>query len=113
MTGSTTALHAQSHSHTRNDKNIDPNSRDTPRVNPTPVNVIVAGAGLDTCIPIIPEVRDSNVKSKFKMKVLTRIDGRPIYKKMRALTQELGRNTLGIHVPFEGREEVSRASIQP
>ena len=81
----------------RADDNIDVSA---PRVNPAPVNVNVAGAGLDTYIPTIPEVRESDIKSKFKVKVLTPIEGRQTYEKMRAMTQEMGRNALGIHVPF-------------
>ena len=65
-----------------------------------PVNVTVAGAGLGTYTPFIPEGRVSDIKSKFKVKVLTLVDGRPMYKKMRALTQELGRSALTIQVPY-------------
>jgi len=51
------------------------------------VNVTVAGAGLDIYIPTIPEVRESDNRSKFKVKVLTPLDGSPTCKKMRTLTQ--------------------------
>jgi hypothetical protein len=100
---SATALRAQSrNTRVRNDENANPNVGDPRQVNPAAVNVTVAGAGLDMYIPTIPEVRESDIKSKFKVKVLTPIDGRPTYEKMRALTQELGRNALGIQVPFGG-----------
>ena len=66
------------------------------------MNVTVAGAGLDIYIPTIPEVRESDIRSKFKVKVLTPLDGRPTYEKMRTLTQELGRNALRIQVPVGG-----------
>jgi hypothetical protein len=87
MAGSTTALRARSRSCTRNDENIDPSVGDPPQVNPAPLNVTVAGAGLNIYIPTIPEIRESNIRSKFKVKVLIPLDGRPTYKKMRALTQ--------------------------
>ena len=77
-------------------------SANAPRVVPGPVNVTVAGAGLDTYIPTIPEVKESDIKSKFKVQVLTPIEGRPTYDKMRTMTQEMGRNALGVQVPFGG-----------
>ena len=77
-------------------------SANAPRVVPGPVNVTVAGAGLDTYIPTIPEVKESDIKSKFKVQVLTPIEGRPTYDKMRTMTQETGRNALGVQVPFGG-----------
>ena len=42
-------------------------SASAPRVNHVPVNVTVAGAGLDTYIPTIPEVKESDIKSKLKV----------------------------------------------
>ena len=77
-------------------------SANAPRVIPGPVNVTVAGAGLDTYIPTIPEVKESDIKSKFKVQVLIPIEGRPTYDKMRIMTQEMGRNALGVQVPFGG-----------
>ena len=74
----------------------------SPRVNPAPVNVTVAGAGLDTYIPTIPEVKQSDIKSKFKVQVLTPIEGRPTYEKMRTMILEMARNALAIQVPFGG-----------
>ena len=102
MAGPTSALRTRSRSRARNDENIDPNVGDPQQVNPSAVNVTVAGAGLDIYIPTIPEIRESDIRSKFKVKVLTPLDGRPTYKKMRTLTEELGRNALGIQVPFGG-----------
>jgi len=102
MAGPTSALRTRSRSRARNDENIDPNVGDPQQVNPSAVNVTVAGAGLDIYIPTIPEIRESDIRSKFKVKVLTPLDGRPTYEKMRTLTQELGRNALGIQVPFGG-----------
>ena len=102
MAGPATALRTRSRSRARNDENIDPNVGDPQQVNPAAVNVTVAGAGLNIYIPTIPEVRESDIRSKSKVKVLTLLDGRPTYETMRTLTQELGRNALGIQVPFGG-----------
>ena len=55
MAGPTTALRTRSRSRARNDENIDPNVGDPQQVNPSAVNVTVAGAGLDIYIPTIPE----------------------------------------------------------
>ena len=83
----------------------DDASANAPRVNPAPVNVTVAGAGLDTYIPTIPEVKQSDIKSKFKVQVLTPIEGRPTYDKMRTMILEMARNALVVQVPFGGRKE--------
>ena len=104
MAGPTTALCVQGCSCIHNNENINPNVEDPPQVNPALVNVTVAGANLDVYIPTILEIRESDITSKFKVKVFIPIDRRPTYKKMRALTQELGRNALGIQVPFRGGE---------
>ena len=82
-----------------NDENIHPNVGDRP-INPGPVNVIVAGAGLDTYIPNTPEVKESDIESKSKVNILIPIEGRSTYKSMRILTQKMGRNAHGIQVPF-------------
>jgi len=37
-------------------------------IHPNPVQVTVSGAGLDTYIPTIPEVRESDINTKFKVK---------------------------------------------
>ena len=66
------------------------------------MNVTVEEAGLNTYIPTITEVRESYIKFKFKVKILTLIEERPMYKHMGALTHKLGRNTHGIHMPCGG-----------
>ena len=71
-------------------------------VHPNPVQVTVSGAGLDTYIPTIPEVRESDIIAKFKVKMLTPIEGRPTYEKVELMEKELGRNALAIKVPFGG-----------
>ena len=79
-----------------NIQNEPPNARQNP------VRLTLQGAGLDTHIPTIPEVRESDIKAKFKIKILTPIEGRPTYEKMELLEKELGRNALAIKVPFGG-----------
>ena len=67
-----------------------------------PVRLTLTGAGLDTHIPTIPEIRESDIKAKFKIKMLTPIEGRPTYEKVELLEKELGRNALAVKVPFGG-----------
>ena len=67
---------------------------------PAVTNVTVVGAGLDTFIPTIPEVRETDITARFKIKTLTPIDGRPTYEAMLNCERELGRNALAIEVPF-------------
>ena len=43
------------------------------------VNVKVDGAGLDTFVPVIPEVRTEDIKELFKVKYLTKLDGEPTH----------------------------------
>ena len=69
---------------------------------PPNINVTVAGAGLDTFIPTIPEVRETDIKQQFKVKLLTEIAGRPSFEAMQLCERELGRNALAIRVPFGG-----------
>ena len=45
-------------------------------------HITVVGAGLDSHIPTIPEVRETDVKAKFPLQTLTVIDGRPAYEQM-------------------------------
>ena len=54
-----------------NQENIPPNIN----------NITVVGGGLGTFIPIIPEVRKSDIKAKFPIQTLTVINGRPTYEK--------------------------------
>ena len=52
-----------------------------PNAKQNSVRLTLTGAGLDTHIPTIPEVRESDIKAKFKIKILTPIEGRPTYEK--------------------------------
>ena len=74
-----------------NNENADPN-----------INVVVAGAGLDTYIPVIPDAKDANIIAKFKYKTLTKIKGKPTFEPMKEITRQLGRNALAIKVSFGG-----------
>ena len=74
-----------------NSENADPN-----------INVVVAWAGLDTYIPVIPDANDANIIAKFKYKTLTKIKGKPTFESMKKITRQLGRNALAIKVSFGG-----------
>ena len=74
-----------------NNENADPN-----------INVVVAGAGLDTYIPVIPDAKDANIIAKFKYKTLTKIKGKPTFESMKEITRQLGRNALAVKVSFGG-----------
>ena len=82
--------------------NNNANDENAENIPPNTVNVTVEGAGLDTFIPTIPEVRTTDITAKFKIKMLTPIEGRPTYEKMQTCENELGRNALAIQVPFGG-----------
>jgi hypothetical protein len=87
---------------TTRSNNNNENDENAENIPPNTVNVTVAGAGLDTFIPTIPEVRTTDITAKFKIKMLTPIEGRPTYEKMQTCEKELGRNALAIQVPFGG-----------
>ena len=76
-----TALRARSRNCARNNENIDQNVGDPPQVNPVPVNITVAGASLNIYIPTILEVRESDIRSKFKVKILTSPQWTPTIRK--------------------------------
>ena len=78
------------------------NNEDQENIPPNINNITVVGAGLDTFIPTIPEVRESDIKAKFPLQTLTIIDGRPTYEKMLNCERELGKNALAVDVPFRG-----------
>ena len=71
---------------------------------PTVTNVTVVGAGLDTFIPVIPEVRETDITALFKLKALTPISGRPTYESAQLCEKALGHNALAIKVPFGGEK---------
>ena len=75
-------------------ENADPN-----------INVIVVGASLDTCIPIITDAKDADIISKFKYKTLTKIKGKPIFESTKEITRQLGRNALVVKVLFGGNKK--------
>ena len=51
-------------------------------------------SGLDTYIPTIHKVNESNTKAKFKTDSITPIDGDPTFENMQLAEQELARNAL-------------------
>ena len=69
---------------------------------PTVTNVTVVGAGLDTFIPVIPEVQETDITTLFKLKALTPISVWPAYESAQLCEKELGHNALAIKVPFGG-----------
>ena len=74
-----------------NNENADPN-----------INVVVAGAGIYTYIPVIPNAKDANIVAKFRYKTRTKIKGKPTFESMKETTRQLGKNTLAIKVLFGG-----------
>ena len=69
---------------------------------PAPINVTVAGAGLDMYIPTIPEVQESDIMARFKYQHLTEIEGRPDYTKLYNARRELCGNALAVKCSFRG-----------
>ena len=65
-------------------------------------NITVRASGLDTYIPTIPKVNESDIKAKFKTDSITPIDGDPTFEKMQLAEQELARNALTTKVHFGG-----------
>ena len=66
------------------------------------VNVKVDGAGLDTYVPVIPDVRTEDIKELFKVKFLTKLDGEPTHDWMETVEKEMGRNALAVECSFGG-----------
>ena len=71
--------------------NLQPNS-----------NVKVNGAGIDTFVPVIPEVRTEDIKELFRVKYLTKLDGEPTHDWLEKVERELGRNSLAVKCSFGG-----------
>ena len=65
-------------------------------------NITLRASGLDTYIPTIPKVNESDIKAKFKTDSITPIDGDPTFEKMQLAEQELARNALTAKVHFGG-----------
>ena len=85
-----------------NNENADPN-----------INVVVAGAGLDTHIQVIPDAKDANIIAKFKCKTLTKMKGKPTFESMNNITRQLGRNALAIKVSFGGDKRGCLGKVFP
>ena len=65
-------------------------------------NITVRASGLDTYIPTIPKVNESNIEANFKTDSITPIDGDPTFKKLQLAEQELARNALTARMHFGG-----------
>ena len=50
-------------------------------VPPSPINITVAGSGLDVFIPTIPEINEADIIARFRFPRLTAIEDRPDYHK--------------------------------
>ena len=81
---------------------VNHNNEDKENIPPNINNITVVEAELDTFIPTIPEVRESDIKTKFPLQTITVIDGRPTHEKMLNCERELGKNALAVEVPFGG-----------
>ena len=68
------------------------------------VNVKVDGAGLDTFVPVIPEVRAEDIKELFKVKYLTNLRGEPSFDWIEMIEPELARNALAVKYSFADGE---------
>ena len=66
------------------------------------VNVKVDGAGLDTFVPVIPEVRTEDIKELFKVKYLTKLEGEPSHDWLETVEKEMGRNSIAVKCSFGG-----------
>ena len=66
------------------------------------VNVKVDGAGLDTFVPVIPEVQTEDIKELFKVKYLTKLEGEPTHDWLETAEKELGCNSLAVKCSFGG-----------
>ena len=83
--------------------NLQPNS-----------NVKVNGAGIDTFVPVIPEVRTEDIKELFRVKYLTKLDGEPTHDWLETVEKELGRNFLAVKCSFgDGTSITDKARQKP
>ena len=66
------------------------------------VSVKVAGAGINTFVSVIPEVRTENIKVLLKVQYLTKLKGEPTYDWMETGEKELGHKALSVKYSFGG-----------
>ena len=59
------------------------------------VNIKVDGTGLDTFVPVIPEVRTQAIKELFKVRYLTKLEGKPTHDWLETIKKELGKCSFG------------------
>ena len=80
-------------------ENINPNVPINLQPN---VSVKVDVTGLDTFVPVIPEVRTEDTKEIFKVKYLTKLEGEPTHDWLETVKKELGCNSLTVKCSFGG-----------
>lgn len=68
-------------------------------------NVIIRDTGLYTVTRTIPEISKTDIKTRFNIKMLTPIEGKPTYESMIKCERELRRNALAIEVSFGAGEQ--------
>ena len=64
------------------------------------MSVKVDGAGLDTFVPVIPEVRTEDIKALFKVQYLTKLESEPNLRLDGDGCERLGRNALAVKCSF-------------
>ena len=70
-------------------------------------NITISGGGLDNFIPTVRNVKEADLKARFKLQELTPIDGEPTFASVARLEQELASNALTIKVSFGGGKKGS------
>ena len=58
--------------------------------------------GLDTFVPVIPEICAEDIKELFKVKYLTKLKGEPTYNWMEKVEKELDLKALAVKYSFVG-----------
>ena len=70
-------------------------------------NIVIRASGLDSYVPTIRRVNESDTKAKFPHQHLTPIGGEPIYDTVQNLEEELADNALTAKIRFGGGEKGS------
>ena len=70
-------------------------------------NIVVRASALDSYVPTIRRVNESDIKAKFPHQHLTPIEGQPTYDTVQNLEEELADNALTAKVRFGGGKKGS------
>ena len=70
-------------------------------------NIVVRASGLDSYVPTIFRVNESDIKAKFPHQHLTPIEGKPTYGTVQNLEEEFADNALTAKVRFGGGKKGS------